>query len=84
MAGVGTSVDCLSFSKDGQLLAAGGQNGSVKIWHPIVEHLAISGYQGVKIWNSQDWDDDPYILAVPSASRVIAWSPDGKYLAHSG
>jgi len=27
------------------------------------------------------WDDDPYILDVPSASVAIAWSPDGKYLA---
>jgi len=32
-------------------------------WRPDGQYLAI-GYQGVKIWNSQDWDDDPYILDI--------------------
>ncbi|MBD2184039.1 WD40 repeat domain-containing protein [Planktothrix sp. FACHB-1375] len=30
--GEGQSVDCLAFSKNGEFLAAGGQNGQVKIW----------------------------------------------------
>lgn len=50
-------------------------------WRCDGQYLAVGGYQGVKIWNSQDWDDDPYVLHVPSASLAIAWSPDGKYLA---
>ncbi|MGB3237944.1 MAG: hypothetical protein WBB29_06600 [Geitlerinemataceae cyanobacterium] len=50
-------------------------------WHPIVQHLAIAGDRGVKIWDGRDWDDDPHILNTPSASQVIAWSGDGKYLA---
>lgn len=141
----GVSVDCIAFSKDGQFLAVGGQDGRVKIWcwreNKLIatlenapawvdklawsptsnqlayslgryvrvwdadtsnitatlnfdtssvlgldwrcdgQFLAIAGYQGAKIWHSQDWDDDPYILDVPSASVAIAWSPDGKYLA---
>ena len=28
----GVSVDCIAFSKDGQFLAVGGQDGRVKIW----------------------------------------------------
>ena len=50
-------------------------------WHPVVEYLAVAGYQGVKIWNTQDWEDDPYFLVIPSATQVVKWSPDGKYLA---
>jgi WD40 repeat protein len=50
-------------------------------WRPDGQYLAICGYQGTKIWHSQDWNDDPYVLDVPSASLVLAWSPDGEYLA---
>lgn len=50
-------------------------------WRCDGQYLAVGGYQGVKIWNSQNWDDDPYVLPVPSASLAIAWSPDSKYLA---
>lgn len=50
-------------------------------WRSDGEYLAIAGYQGAKIWHSQDWNDDPYALIVPSASVAIVWSPDGKYLA---
>lgn len=50
-------------------------------WRYDGQYLAVGGYQGVKIWHSQDWDNDPYVLNVPSASLAIAWSPDGKYLA---
>lgn len=50
-------------------------------WRCDGQYLAIGGYQGAKIWNSQDWNDDPYVMVVPSASVAIAWSPDGKYLA---
>jgi len=50
-------------------------------WHPVVDHLAIAGYQGVKIWDGTDWDEDPYHLDIPSATQVVSWSEDGKYLA---
>lgn len=50
-------------------------------WHPDGQRLSVSGYQGVKIWTAEDWDDDPYLLTIPSASVAIAWSPDGKYTA---
>lgn len=41
-------------------------------WRCDGQFLAIAGYQGAKIWHSQDWDDDPYILDVPSASPALA------------
>ncbi|KAB8316496.1 hypothetical protein SD81_025210 [Tolypothrix campylonemoides VB511288] len=50
-------------------------------WRCDGQYLAIGGYQGVKVWNCQNWDDDPYILDIPSVSLAIGWSPDGKYLA---
>ena len=50
-------------------------------WRCDGEYLAIGGYHGVKIWNCQDWNDDPYILHIPSASLAIAWSNNGKFLA---
>lgn len=50
-------------------------------WRCDGRYLAICGHKGSKVWNCQSWDDDPYILDIPSASLVIAWSPDGKFLA---
>jgi WD40 repeat protein len=50
-------------------------------WHPNGEWLTVSGYQGVKIWSASDWDADPMVLEIPSASTLVVWSPDGKYMA---
>ena len=35
----------------------------------------------MKIWQFQQWDEEPYFFKVPSASLAVAWSQDGKYLA---
>lgn len=50
-------------------------------WHPDGRSLTVSGYKGAKIWRTQDWNEDPYTLVVPTASLAICWSPNGKYLA---
>ncbi len=152
------SIDCLAFSSDGKFLAAGGQDGKVRVWsklpptplfkegkqeqevkliatldntpswvdklawsptrnylafslgryvqiwdansqtvittlpfvnssvldlawRPNGESIAISGNGGIKVWSTQDWDDEPYIIDMPSASIVTAWSGDSKYIA---
>jgi WD40 repeat protein len=50
-------------------------------WRKDGQYLAISGYQGVKIWHTQDWDEEPYFLSMPTVSVAMAWSPNAKYLA---
>jgi WD40 repeat protein len=50
-------------------------------WHPMGESVGVAGYQGIKIWMATDWQDDPYLLTIPSATGAIAWSPDGTYIA---
>ena len=149
-AGV-ASIDCLTFSDDGKFLAAGGQDGKVRVWsilpgsiqkelkliatldnapswidklawsptcnylafgvgrnvqiwdadsqtvittlpfvnssvldlawRPNGDSIAIAGNGEVKIWSTQNWDDKPHIIDLPSASIVTAWSGDSKYIA---
>ncbi len=31
-------------------------------WRPNGASIAISGKVGVKVWSTQDWDDDPYLI----------------------
>jgi WD40 repeat protein len=50
-------------------------------WHPDGQRLSVSGYQGVKTWTAEDWNEDPHVLTIPSVSVAIAWSPDGQYMA---
>jgi WD40 repeat protein len=50
-------------------------------WRKDGKYLAINGYKGVKIWSTQDWDDEPFILSMPTVSTAMAWSDDGEYLA---
>jgi WD40 repeat protein len=146
------SIDCLAFSSDGKFLAAGGQDGKVRVWQilsnsflenranligildnkpkwvdklswsptcnqlafslgryvqiwdadtqtivttlpftnssvldlawrPNGENIAIAGDGRVKVWDTKDWDDDPYLIDLPSAGIVTAWSTDSKYIA---
>jgi WD40 repeat protein len=50
-------------------------------WHPDGKRLTVAGYQGIKTWTADDWDDDPDWVPIASASLAVAWSTDGKYIA---
>ncbi|MCU0570298.1 MAG: hypothetical protein MUF49_27455 [Oculatellaceae cyanobacterium Prado106] len=50
-------------------------------WQPNGQQLAVGGYQGIKLWTTADWDDDPWMVTIPSASVALGWSPDSRYLA---
>jgi len=50
-------------------------------WHPQGKHFVACGHQGVKIWQRDDWDEDPEVREIAAASVAIAISPDGHYLA---
>jgi WD40 repeat protein len=50
-------------------------------WHPLGEQLAVSGHQGLKFWQRQDWHEAPLVLELPVASLAVSWSPDGCFLA---
>jgi WD40 repeat protein len=41
-------------------------------WHPDGQQLSVGGYQGIKLWTAQDWQDDPYWIALDGASVAIA------------
>ncbi len=50
-------------------------------WHPQGRYLAVCGHTGTKVWDSDQWDAEPYLLRVPGASLAAAWTQDGRFLA---
>ncbi|PPS41232.1 WD40 repeat domain-containing protein [Chroococcidiopsis sp. TS-821] len=50
-------------------------------WSSDGQYLAIAGYHGVKIWESRNWREEPYVFDLPTASVAIAWAGDSKYFA---
>lgn len=72
-AGVGKSVDCLAFSQNGQLLATGGQNGQVKIWHLPVAELTAT-FDNAPIWvDKLAWSPVDNLLAFSLGRCVQVW-----------
>ena len=50
-------------------------------WNPQGNLIAASGHRGVKVWQSSDWMQKPYLFEVPGASLDCAWSSNGQFLA---
>ena len=70
-AGV-ASIDCLAFSADGKFLAAGGQDGKVRVWSILNSPLSQEGVGEIyTLDNAPSWVDK------------LAWSPTCNHLAFS-
>lgn len=50
-------------------------------WRRDGKYLALAGYQGAKVWDTNDWDAEEEVLDIPSATAAIAWSLDNQYIA---
>ena len=74
------NVQSMSWSSDGQMLATGGEDGSVKLWSPAGELLqSIDAQQGGVF--SVSWSSDGQTLATGGVDgSVKLWSPAGELL----
>lgn len=50
-------------------------------WRSDGKYLALAGYQGARVWNAQNWDDEPEAFLLPTATVAIAWSSDNQFIA---
>lgn len=74
------SVDCLAFSADGQYLAAGGQNGKVKIWQlQPGENQLITTLENAPNWvDKLAWHPQNNQLAFSMGKYVQIWDADSQ------
>ncbi|MCL1469087.1 WD40 repeat domain-containing protein [Argonema antarcticum] len=74
----GQSVDCLAFSKDGKFLAAGGQNGQVKIWRfGSGESQLITTLENAPNWvDKLAWNPTCNELAFSMGRYVQVWDAE--------
>jgi WD40 repeat protein len=72
----GQSADCLSFSSDSQLLAAGGQDGKVRIWLVNSGEL-IASLDNKRVWvDKLAWSPNCHQLAFSMGRCVQVWNAD--------
>ena len=71
---IGNSTDCLSFSADSQLLAAGGQDGKVRIWQ-VNSGEVIAELDNKRVWvDKLAWSPNCNELAFSMGRCVQVWN----------
>ncbi len=72
----GNSTDCLAFSSDSQMLAAGGQDGKVRIWQVNSGEL-IADLDNKRVWvDKLEWSPNCNQLAFCIGRAVQVWNAD--------
>lgn len=78
---IALSVDCLSFSGDGQFLAAGGQDGKVRIWR-LSDGVLITTLENAPAWVDRlVWSPKQNLLAFSLGRYVQVWDADTHEIA---
>jgi WD40 repeat protein len=68
------SVDCLAISSDGQFLAAGGQDGAVKLWHLSDSPKLLTTLGNQSVWVDRlAWSPEKNQLAFSLGRYVQVW-----------
>ncbi len=70
----GQPIDCLGFSRDGQFLATGGQDGKVRIWQIIPQLSLVHNLELGNYWIEHlAWHPSQNYLAVSLGRYVQVW-----------
>jgi WD40 repeat protein len=74
----GTAVNCLAYSSDGRYLAAGGQNGRVRVWQ---DDQIWHQFTAPRVWVDRlAWHPQLPILAVAVGKQVQLWEVERREL----
>lgn len=77
----GQSIDCLAFSADGQFLAAGGQDGKVRVWRMLPIPELIATLENAPQWIDRlSWCPTSNILAFSLGRYVQLWDAETQTL----